>query len=244
MDSLKRLYALSPKGMKFGLDRIRMAAGILGDPQDNFKSIQIAGTNGKGTVSRTVAHAAFLSGKKTGLFTSPHLHRFSERIQINGVEIDSKALDEVLAQVLNLDVSLTFFEVATLAAALFFAQQRVELAVFEVGLGGRLDSTSIVNPLITAITSIGLDHTDLLGDTIKMVASEKVAIARPKIPMITGPVVQEARLIIEEHTNRINCPLQILGRDFEIPKDMILLGPAGINGKTPQWPCKFPMQWE
>ncbi len=217
---LDKLYALSSRGVDLGLDRVRAAAAFLGNPHQGLRCVQIAGTNGKGTVANLVAHTALEAGLKVGLFTSPHLHRFSERIRIGGIEVAPEQLGPVLNRVLGLidkkTCSLTFFETATLAALSVFAESQVELAVLEVGLGGRLDATSIVAPEITAVTSIGYDHTELLGDTLPKIAAEKAAIARAGIPLVVGEVTPDVLGVIEDQAERVGAQLRVLDRDFRV----------------------------
>lgn len=227
---LSRLYGLSPKGVTLGLDRVTRAADILGNPQESFFSVQIAGTNGKGTVSATLAHTLRSSGLCIGLFTSPHMHRFAERIRIDGNEAPESLTAEHLSLVLDLnvsrpDLSLSFFEVATLAALRTFQEMKVDIAVLEVGLGGRLDATSVAAPRLTAVTSVALDHTALLGNTIAKIAAEKAGIARPGVPMIVGELPEEANLVIEKICAEKRAPLSMFGRDFALP-----------DGLSPPWP--------
>jgi dihydrofolate synthase/folylpolyglutamate synthase len=198
---------------------------LLGHPERTLRCVQIAGTNGKGTVAALLAHAAASAGLKVGLFTSPHLHRFAERIRIDGKECDQFLLVDHLDRVLKLsqehpDLALTFFELATLTALSVFESQKVDLAVLEVGLGGRLDATSIVDPVATAITSIGLDHTSILGDTLGEIAREKAAIARPGVPLLVGAVEEEPRRVIRECAEKKGALIRELGRDFHIPRDV------------------------
>jgi dihydrofolate synthase/folylpolyglutamate synthase len=216
--------------VRLGLDRVRAAAEALGSPQRGLSAVQIAGTNGKGTVACLVAHAARCAGLRVGLYTSPHLHRFSERIRIDGQEADRALLGEQLTRALDLadgatGIPLTFFETATLAAFSVFAETGVDLAVLEVGLGGRLDATSIVEPRMSAITSIGLDHTEVLGSTRELIAAEKAAIARPGVPLVTGPLLAEALAPVEAAANAVGAPLRVLGRDFDIAPEI-----------APPWP--------
>lgn len=223
--ALERLYQLSPRGMRLGLDRVRAAARLLGNPEERLRAVQIAGTNGKGSTSLLLAHAAAAAGLKVGLYTSPHLHRFSERIRIDGVEASRSSLGRHLGAALDIaaarpDLTLTFFEVATLAALALFAEEEVDLAVLEVGLGGRLDATSIAHPVLTAVTSVGLDHTAVLGGTIAAIAREKAGIARPGVPLLAGPLSEEALAAVAEAARTAGAPLRILGRDFFPPADL------------------------
>ena len=224
--ALDRLYGLSSKGIELGLDRVRRAAVALESPEKGILCVQVAGTNGKGTVSTLLAHALASSGLKTGLFTSPHLHRFSERIQIDGKEITQAALLPHLEAVLALteppvSIPLTFFETATLAALSAFRVSAVEAAVLEVGLGGRLDATSIVSPVLAAVTSIGFDHTAFLGSTLDRIAQEKAAIARPGAPLVLGRLSDEALWAALASADRIGASPRVIDRDFSLPDDII-----------------------
>ncbi len=178
--------SLEIKGMKLGLERMRAFDAALGSPSHQFKSVHIAGTNGKGSVATKIASA--FPGKKVGLFTSPHIETYRERIQINGVWIDAPVAEQLLQQIIEkLDESPTYFELLTLLAFVYFAEQQVDLAVLEVGMGGRLDATNIVTPLLSVITSIDLDHTQYLGATVEEIAREKGGIIKPEIPVVVGP---------------------------------------------------------
>jgi dihydrofolate synthase / folylpolyglutamate synthase len=222
---LQRVYALGSRGIDLGLDRMRAAADALGAPERRLRCAQIAGTNGKGAVAVLVEGGARESGLSTGLFTSPHLHRYTERFRVNGAEVDEAALAPHLARALALTeppstLPLTFFEVTTLAAFDLFAERGVDLAVLEVGLGGRLDATSAAAPEVTAIVSIGLDHTELLGPTLRHVAREKAGIARPGVPLVVGPLVEDARVEIELVAASVGAPLELYGRDFSWDEDL------------------------
>ncbi|MCP4199838.1 MAG: bifunctional folylpolyglutamate synthase/dihydrofolate synthase [Proteobacteria bacterium] len=223
--ALRRLYEISPRGIRLGLDRVHSALAALGNPHSSLCCVQVAGTNGKGSVANFVAHGAGAAGLKTGLYTSPHLHRFTERIRVNGQEANTELLGESLEQVLDLvdkepGGGLTFFEVATVAAFLYFNKCQVDLAVLEVGLGGRLDATSVAAPDVTAITSIGLDHVELLGDSLASIAEEKAHIAQSGIPLVVGMLPAEALDRVEEIAGDRGAPLRVLGRDFAVSGDL------------------------
>ncbi len=177
--------ALEIKEMKLGLDRMRAFDAALGYPSRAFKSIHIAGTNGKGSVAAKIASA--LPGK-TGLFTSPHIETYRERIQINGEMISEERGGMLLRLIAGkVDMRPTYFELLTLLAFTYFAQEGVDTAVLEVGMGGRLDATNIVTPLLSVITSIDLDHTQYLGKTLEEIAFEKGGIIKPGVPVVVGP---------------------------------------------------------
>ncbi len=190
--------------MRFGLDPMREACARAGHPEEALDGVHVAGTNGKGSVAAMVERAARAAGMATGLYTSPHLCRFAERIRIDGEPLADEALDRHLARALELGPELSFFETATLAAFLALADANVDFAVIEVGLGGRLDATNVLpRPRATAVTRIALDHTALLGTTLPQIAREKAAIAKPGVPMVVGPAPADVRAAIEaEATER------------------------------------------
>ena len=170
---LARLQASRSLGVELGLGRVRQALARAGDPQRRFAAVQIAGTNGKGSTAAMTEAILRRAGLRTGLYTSPHLCRFTERIRIDGREIDGDLLAAFDPAVVATGVPLTYFEIATLLAFLAFADARVEVAVLETGLGGRLDAVTAAEPLGTAITSIGLDHQVYLGDAISVTVSPR-----------------------------------------------------------------------
>ena len=193
---------------KFDLEHMRVLAAALGNPQKSFPSILIAGTNGKGSTAATLASILGVAGYRTGLYTSPHLSRVNERIQIDGAQIadddfarlyfqvDSAAEELVISGALPHHPS--FFETLTALAFLYYAEQKIDIAVLEVGLGGRLDATNIVDPLISIITDISLDHQDYLGNTIAEITREKAGILRPQGTLVTLPQHPEANQAIGE----------------------------------------------
>jgi dihydrofolate synthase/folylpolyglutamate synthase len=199
---------------KFDLDHMRILAAALGNPQDTFPSILIAGTNGKGSTAATLSSILVAAGYRTALYTSPHLVRVNERIQICGAQIPDEAfarlyfqVDEVarrLVESADLPHPPSFFEVLTALAFLYFAEQEVDIAILEVGLGGRLDATNIVNPLISILTDIALDHQDYLGDTIAEITREKAGILRANGTLITLPQHPEANQAIGEAAATLN----------------------------------------
>jgi dihydrofolate synthase/folylpolyglutamate synthase len=180
--------------MVLGLDRIRGALADFGDPQAALSVVHVAGSNGKGSVCAMLEAIARAAGLRTGLYTSPHLSRFAERIRLNGEAIEDGAFGRALDQALGArGGELTFFEVLTVAALLAFREAGVDIAVLEVGLGGRLDATNVVDsPIATAVTSIALEHTEVLGLTIGLIAREKAGILKRGVPVVTGPLDAEA----------------------------------------------------
>lgn len=199
---------------KFSLDEIGALLKALGDPHKRFRSVLIAGTNGKGSTASTLASILTASGQRAGLYTSPHLTRPNERIRINGAEISDDAFAGLYFRVhdcgqqLVLDQKLaqlpSFFETFTAMAFLHFAEQAADLAVLEVGMGGRLDATNIVDPLLSIITDISLDHTEWLGPTISAIAREKAGILRPNGVLITLPQHPDANQAIGEVATELN----------------------------------------
>ena len=199
---------------KFDLAHMRVLAAALGDPQTAFPSVLIAGTNGKGSTAATLASILTAAGYRTGLYTSPHLVRVNERIQINGVQIPDEdfarlyfQVDETarrLVEAGDLPHPPSFFEVLTALAFLYYSEQKVDITVLEVGLGGRLDATNIVEPLLSIITDIALDHQDYLGDTIAEITREKAGILRPNGTLITLPQHPEANQAIGEAAASLN----------------------------------------
>ncbi len=180
----------------FKLDRVRTYLERLGNPQERYPALHIAGTKGKGSVSAMLASILLAAERRNrpapriGLYTSPHLHTYRERIQINGVPIaraEMAALVEEIAPIIESVPDLTMFEATTGLAFLYFARQQVDWAVIEVGLGGRLDATNVITPQVSVITSISLDHTYLLGDTVEQIAAEKGGIIKPEVPVVVAP---------------------------------------------------------
>jgi dihydrofolate synthase/folylpolyglutamate synthase len=180
-------------GMALGLDRVRALLSALGNPHKQFKSILVAGTNGKGSVVAMLSAAITASGIKTGAYTSPHLLYYTERVRINDADVGREEFAEAISKVSVVlerrDESIghpTVFEIITAAAFLIFAGREVELALLEVGLGGRLDATNVVEPIISVITNVGLEHKEILGGTIENIAGEKAGVIRPGVPVVTS----------------------------------------------------------
>jgi dihydrofolate synthase / folylpolyglutamate synthase len=186
--TLHWLYSLQYRGMKFGLRNIRTLLRETGHPERHFPALHIAGTNGKGSTSAFLASILQEAGYRTGLYTSPHLVRFTERIRINGVEMPEKRLIEYAHAIRPSveAVQATFFEATTCIAFQYFADEEVDIAVIETGLGGRLDATNTLRPLVSVITNIGLEHTEFLGTTLKAIAREKAGIIKKGIPVVTS----------------------------------------------------------
>ncbi len=216
--TLERLYGLIGRGRKLGLERMQAACDKLGHPERAFKVVHVAGTNGKGTVSAFVASMLLASGKKTGLYTSPHLTRFAERIQIDGDPIEDPVLVPLLNRVMDEVPDATFFEVTTLAAFLAFQQAKVDYAVLEVGLGGRLDATNVIPPPeIAIVTRVAFDHMDELGDTLGKIATEKAAIIKPGSKVVLGKLHPEALAVVSARIREVGAEELPLGSPEPIP---------------------------
>ena len=200
---------LGPAAYRSGLDSIKLLDLYLGYPHKNFKSIHIAGTNGKGSTSHMIASVLQAAGYKTGLYTSPHLLDFKERVKVNGIEISP---DEVVI-FMNSNKSyfekekFTFFEMSVALAFWYFSKVKVDYAIIEVGLGGRLDATNIITPVLSIITNIGLDHTQFLGKTHKKIAFEKAGIIKNRIPIIVGEKDIKTEDTFIEISRKLNAPL-------------------------------------
>ena len=213
--SLQRNFRLSPE--LFDLARMRELMTRLGEPQQAYPTLHIAGTKGKGSVSALCASALKAAGYKTGLYTSPHLQEYTERIQIDGQEISKAALVELVDLIkphVDAIPHLTTFEITTALAFWHFARQGVSAAVIEVGLGGRLDSTNIILPKACVITSLSYDHAEILGDTLAKIAGEKAGIIKPGVPVVLSPQKDEARLAVERIAAERDAPLVQIGRDW------------------------------
>lgn len=206
------LGRLEHEGIKLGHERMLALLAALGDPQRRLPSVLVAGTNGKGSTSALIAAMARAAGYDVGLYTSPHLESPAERICRNGRDIAETELAALLEELLQAGSRLgleppTYFEALTLAAFLHFDRRRVDLAVLEVGLGGRLDATNVGWPLLSVLTAVGFDHEKILGDTLTLIAGEKVRVARPGRPLVAWTVNPEVAATLEAHCREIGAPL-------------------------------------
>jgi dihydrofolate synthase / folylpolyglutamate synthase len=191
---LQKLYTINKfSGMKLGLENMRMLLSALHNPENNIAAIHVAGTNGKGSTSTKIAETLTYAGFRVGLYTSPHISCFRERIKINGEMITEEAvaayLDSLFQIAKEKAINATFFEYVTALAFAYFRDQKVDFAVFEAGLGGRLDATNVCEPILSVITSISLDHTYILGSSIEEITREKAGIIKHKVPVVIGPKV-------------------------------------------------------
>ncbi|GAB3921820.1 bifunctional folylpolyglutamate synthase/dihydrofolate synthase [Larkinella terrae] len=227
-EAIDYLYAQLPvfhrigaKAIKPGLDNVIKLCAYLGNPQEKFKTIHVGGTNGKGSSSHLLAAVLQSAGYKTGLYTSPHLKSFTERIRINGSPIP----DEEVAEFVDLhkafieDLKPSFFEVTVGMAFDYFARQNVDIAVIEVGLGGRLDSTNIITPLVSLITNIGWDHSDVLGDSLQKIAYEKAGIIKTGVPVVISEYDDETYPVFKSRAEESGSEI-IVGSDWYTATDL------------------------
>lgn len=206
--SLTRNFRFSPE--KFDLDRMVVFLERLGNPHKQYQVIHVAGTKGKGSTAAMIASSLRASGYRVGFYSSPHLSAFNERIQVDGTPIDPEDLVDLVEEVKPVVAQierLTTFEITTAIGFLYFARQHVDVAVAEVGLGGRLDATNVVDPLVSVITAVSLDHVGVLGDTVAKIAYEKAGIIKPGRPVVMAPQHDEARQVIEQVSQERGCPL-------------------------------------
>jgi dihydrofolate synthase/folylpolyglutamate synthase len=222
-EAITWLYSLENMGIKLGLDRMRKLLRVLGDPQDGFRSVHVAGTNGKGSVSAMCASIFQEAGYRTGLFTSPHLVDFEERIQVDGERIGPNEVASICEEIREIIDSerfpegrqMTFFEVTTAMAFIHFVRRNVKISVIEVGMGGRLDATNVITPDCTVITRIGLEHVQYLGDTIAKIAYEKAGILKEGVTVIMAEQTEEGLRVIDAVARDRGSPLLMVGRDVE-----------------------------
>lgn len=213
----------------FDLQRVKEVLSALDDPQEAYPIVHVAGTKGKGSVCAMIASVLQHAGLRVGLFSKPHLIRLNERISIDGREIPNEAFTQVMNELLpQLEERrlegrpLTFFDLITVLALKYFAEQKVDVVVLETGLGGRLDSTNVVSPKVTVITNIAFDHTHILGETLDKIAREKAGIIKPGVPVISGVEISQPARVVEEIAEANSAPLYMLQRDFRL-----LEGPSG-----------------
>lgn len=221
---LDRLFMTSPAGDRLGLERVAALLERLGRPQDRLPpTFHVAGTNGKGSTVAFLRAALEASGRSVHVFTSPHLVRFNERIRVAGRLIEDDRLENLLIEAIDAGAGIepSFFEVATVVAFLAFARTPAEACILEVGLGGRLDATNVIEaPVSTGIASIGLDHQQLLGDTLAKIAAEKSAIAKRGVPLVSVSQPPEAEAVIARIAEQSGAHLFLEGRDWAVDPDL------------------------
>ena len=209
---------IGPPALKPGLDNITRLCNSLGDPHKKFKSIHIAGTNGKGSVSHMLAAIFQSAGYKTGLHTSPHLYDFRERLKVNGEPAPEEFVTTFIENIKPLieEMVPSFFEISIAMTFTYFAEQKVDIAIVETGLGGRLDSTNILHPELSIITNIGLDHMQLLGNTTEEIAFEKAGIIKKNTPVVIGEANPDIATVFEKVAHEVNAPLSYATNQFSI----------------------------
>jgi dihydrofolate synthase/folylpolyglutamate synthase len=212
---VKRSYRYSPE--VFDLARVKTLLAALEDPQDRYPTVHVAGTKGKGSTAAMIASCLRAAEYSTGLYTSPHLVNFTERMQINGEqipEVEFVELVERLRQEVSAVPEISTYELTTALAFMYFAKHSVDCAVIEVGLGGRLDATNVIHPLVSVITSLSYDHTHLLGDSLSDIAAEKAGIIKTETPVVLAPQQFEADLVVRAIADEQNAPVVQVNRDW------------------------------
>ncbi len=213
---LPMFQRVGPKAFKKNLDNIKALCHHLGQPQNAFKSVHIGGTNGKGSTAHALSAILQQAGYKIGLYTSPHYRDFRERIKINGEYIEAQAVVDFVANNKGYFEKLkpSFFEITVALAFQYFAEQQVDIAIVEVGLGGRLDSTNVLSPILSVITNISFDHTNFLGGTLPLIAGEKAGIIKPNTPVVIGEIHSETRPVFEAKAAEMNAPIYFAEQNY------------------------------
>ncbi len=231
------MYGLRRFGIKLGLSTIRNILQGLGNPQDSFKCIHVAGTNGKGSIASILSSILHASGYKVGLYTSPHLVKFNERICIDNEQISDQDVVAAYQAVRNVpqgERELTYFEYATAMALYEFKKNCVDWAVIETGMGGRLDATNMVKPAVCVISNISIEHSDYLGNTISEIAGEKGGIIKKGIPVVTGARQKQAIQVLRKIAAERNAPIYRLGKEFRVRR--YRKGTFTYYGINTKWP--------
>ncbi|NBB78795.1 MAG: bifunctional folylpolyglutamate synthase/dihydrofolate synthase [Verrucomicrobia bacterium] len=240
-ETLDYLYALKNRGSKYGIDRMRLLVEALEHPERAFPVIHVAGTNGKGSICAMLEALYRDNGYKTGLFTSPHLIHLGERVQVNRQMLTNPEIADYTEQLKPVaaelgrddqDLHPTFFEFVTAMAFLRFANERVDIACIETGLGGRLDASNVVDPKLSIITTISLDHTEMLGDTLATIAAEKAGIIKPGKPVLMGRLPAEAEAVVRSVAAERGCRLYELAERFP---DANALPQTNLEGDFQRW---------
>ena len=216
--ALPMFHRIGPAAYKANLDNTHLLCKLFDHPENDLKCIHVAGTNGKGSVSHILASILQSAGFKTGLYTSPHLKDFRERIRINGAMVSEEWVSNFVSkhQQSFEEIKPSFFEMTTAMAFKYFHDHQTDIAVIETGLGGRLDSTNVLTPHVSVITNIGLDHMNLLGNTLEKIAIEKAGIIKSNIPIVIGEYTSTTKLIFTETSNRLSAPIYFASENFEI----------------------------
>ncbi len=214
MEAIEKIHSVYPSGKKEGLTNMRKVMARLGNVQDSLAMVHVAGTNGKGSTCAMIERALREAGYKTGLYTSPYIERYNERIRINGRPIEGEKLAQLVEQVWPVIEScreegmcITEFELGTVLAFIAFAKEQVDIAIIEVGLGGRLDPTNIIHPLVSVITNVGMDHMHFLGDTIEEIAMEKAGIMKRDTPVVLGWQEENVRAVLLDAAKALEIPV-------------------------------------
>jgi dihydrofolate synthase/folylpolyglutamate synthase len=230
---LPMFHRIGKAAYKADLDNTLALCAHLGNPERKFKSVHVAGTNGKGSTSHLLAAALQSAGYRTGLYTSPHLKSFTERIRIDGREIERGAVVDFVAQHQDAieGIKPSFFEMTVGMAFDYFARQQVDIAVIEVGLGGRLDSTNVITPLVSLITNISYDHQDILGNTLAQIASEKAGIIKPAVPAVIGEHQDEVTLVFREKALQAGAPVYFATDQYRV----VDKGIGGMRRRLDVW---------
>ncbi len=224
-EALKFLYDNLPMFQRVGAAAIKKdlantlkLCSLLGNPERAFKSIHVAGTNGKGSTCHMLASVMQVSGYKTGLYTSPHLKEFTERIKINGVEVSQEYVVHFVNRIRAAidEIRPSFFEITVAMAFDYFAQENIDVAVVEVGMGGRLDSTNVITPIVSVITNISYDHKDLLGDTLPQIATEKAGIIKNQVPVVVSERQREVEFVFEEKAAREEAQIFFASDEYSV----------------------------
>ena len=236
-----RLFALKPVGRALGIDRMRALVAEIGHPERAFPCVHVAGTNGKGSVSAMVEAILHAAGWRTGLYTSPHLVHLGERVQVDRVRLTEDEIVSYASEIeragvkpgTDSELAPTFFEYLTAMAFLQFTRKKCDVAVIEVGLGGRLDATNVVTPAVSVITSIAMDHCEILGDTIEKIAAEKAGIIKPGRPVVLGRVPPAAERVIRAIAAERGAPLVSVAEEFG--DDVETYPSTNLEGDYQRW---------
>lgn len=234
---LEHLTVPTRLGEKPGLDRMRRLLAELGNPHHGLPVIHVGGTSGKGSTATIAAAVLRTAGYRVGLHVKPHLERVEERFVIDGVPIDSGRLVALLADAAPIAAAIrpSWYELTVATALRYFHEERVDLAVVEVGLGGTYDGTNLVEPLSVVLTNVGLDHTDVLGHTVEEIARDKVGIVKPGVPTVSGMTQPSVRPIVEQRCERVGAPLWQLGREIDYSINALGARGASFDLRLPGW---------